>query len=360
MSSAVGTPRRLDQLWFLWEAFLQWIGVRGRYHTPLCQPSLAVDDLWGQLSTDATAWSTMPTQVQAMHRVPVRSHGSRSELAATHVLAHWDLGHTDMPLLFRVDEVLGMADGRLYRGDCVTEDCSSQSLSGDDSPPLVGPACTGSCGSRSGPPRRTCWYVPGARRPSRTPLRQPLADEVVERPRRRSSSLPRSRAHDAGGRRRRVPWPSSSGSAFSSSPRRTSASPAGRRTGGPPRSSRSTASPFSFSAPRWDRCSSPGVSADRGAVASGAAVLVVVQGVRLQNPDRQLLRATREGCLRSHEPWPRPPARAAAPHWPCPSRLERRARSRRTVPQPLLRARPQLHLCSSTGPLFETRNGCDS
>ncbi len=85
------TEVRSEHLPLLWEAFLQWVRVHGRFDefwwpgTPapssrLCQPSLAVDDLWRLLAGHTIAWRELPEQVQVMERVPVREPHSRTNL----------------------------------------------------------------------------------------------------------------------------------------------------------------------------------------------------------------------------------------------------------------------------------------
>src|SRR5262245_11974791 len=89
------TEVRSEHLPLLWEAFLQWVRVHGRFDekwyrplldrrpgpppsSRLCQPSLAVDDLWQLLAVDPLRWGELPEQVQVMERVPVRDPHSRT------------------------------------------------------------------------------------------------------------------------------------------------------------------------------------------------------------------------------------------------------------------------------------------
>ena len=53
-----------------------------------------------------------------MDRIVVRDHDARSNLTGTHEQAYWDEFAGRLPLLFLVDESLGIVDGRLYRGEC--------------------------------------------------------------------------------------------------------------------------------------------------------------------------------------------------------------------------------------------------
>jgi hypothetical protein len=140
-----------DHLASLWEAFLQWVRVYGRFEerrysplrtpTPwpcprLCQPSLAVDDLWQLLAGDADAWRELPEHVRFMARVPVRVPPSRLNLDETYVNAYLDdYGSLRLPLLFRIDEILGLDGARLYRGECISDDCLESSEAGLDPEP---------------------------------------------------------------------------------------------------------------------------------------------------------------------------------------------------------------------------------
>jgi hypothetical protein len=157
---------RSERLPWLWEAFLQWVRVRGRFHekwyekwstgllvardTPapppssrLCQPSLAVDDLWRLLTGHTIAWCELPEQVQVMERVPVRAPHSRTNLSETYEKAYFDEYAQRLPLLFRVDELLGLYEGRLYRAECIADPvkwwgvsvCPAESDAGRDPEP---------------------------------------------------------------------------------------------------------------------------------------------------------------------------------------------------------------------------------
>ena len=138
------TEVRSEHLPWLWEAFLQWVRVHGRFDekwyggwfarryvprrspapppssTPR-QPSLAVDDLWRMLAGSTTAWRELPEQVQVMERVPVREPHSRTNLDETYEKAYFDEYAPRLPLLFRVDELLGLYEGRLYRAECIAD-----------------------------------------------------------------------------------------------------------------------------------------------------------------------------------------------------------------------------------------------
>jgi hypothetical protein len=145
------TEVRGEHLPWLWEAFLQWVRVYGRYHahsppsrkqpgpspsSMLCQPSLAVDDLWQLLAGDAEAWRELPERVQVMERVPVRDPGCRTDLEWTYVRTYLDeYGSMRLPLLFRIDELLSLHQGRLYRGQCIVDDCPEKSAAGLDPEP---------------------------------------------------------------------------------------------------------------------------------------------------------------------------------------------------------------------------------
>ena len=109
---------------------MAWVRVRGRQEVPLCQSSLAVDDLWRMIADDGPAWRQLPEQVQAMGRIPVRDHRSRSALAGTHEQAYWDEYAALLPLLFLVDEEVGISDARLYRSECTVEHCKGRSSQG--------------------------------------------------------------------------------------------------------------------------------------------------------------------------------------------------------------------------------------
>jgi hypothetical protein len=126
------TEARSEHLPLLWEAFLQWVRVHGRFDefwwpgTPapssrLCQPSLAVDDLWRLLAGHTIAWRELPEQVQGMERVPVREPHSRTNLYDTYAKAYYDEYGPPLPLLFRIDELLGLYEGRLYRAECIAD-----------------------------------------------------------------------------------------------------------------------------------------------------------------------------------------------------------------------------------------------
>ncbi|GAA1956038.1 hypothetical protein GCM10009798_14210 [Nocardioides panacihumi] len=145
------TEVRGEHLASLWEAFLQWVRVYGRFEqaryselrTPmpwpssrLCQPSVAVDDLWQLLADDADMWRQLPEHVQVMARVPVRDPHSRFNLDKTYLNAYLDeYGSLRLPLLFRIDEILGIYEGRLYRGECLSEYCREKSDAGLDPEP---------------------------------------------------------------------------------------------------------------------------------------------------------------------------------------------------------------------------------
>jgi hypothetical protein len=149
---------RSEHLPWLWEAFLQWVRVQGRfvdgwYRPPqdlpvpspssrLCQPSLAVDDLWQLLARDPIRWGELPEHVQRMERVAVREPLSRANLYETYEKAYFDEYSLPLPLLFRVDELLGLNEGRLYRAECVVNewgapayDCPARSDAGRDPEP---------------------------------------------------------------------------------------------------------------------------------------------------------------------------------------------------------------------------------
>jgi hypothetical protein len=140
---ALHTEVRGEQLPWLWEAFLQWVRVHGRFNQKwLCQPSLAVDDLWQLLAADAHAWRELPEHVQAMERVPVREPPSRANLYDTYAQAYYDEYGPPLPLLFRIDELLGLYEGRLYRAKCIVNawgvparDCRAESDAGRDPEP---------------------------------------------------------------------------------------------------------------------------------------------------------------------------------------------------------------------------------
>jgi hypothetical protein len=153
------TEVRSEHLPWLWEAFLQWVRIHGRYDekwygsllgrrygpapsSRLCQPSLAVDDLWQLLVGDPLRWGELPEQVQVMERVPVRDPHSRTNLYQTYEKAYFDENGPPLPLLFRVDELLGLHDGRLYRAECIVNawgvpahDCPAESDAGRDPEP---------------------------------------------------------------------------------------------------------------------------------------------------------------------------------------------------------------------------------
>lgn len=171
------TEVRSEHLPWLWEAFLQWVRLHGRFDekwyegwfarrsvprrspapppsSRLCQPSLAVDDLWRLLAGGTIAWRKLPEQVQGMERVPVRDPHSRTNLYETYEKAYFDEYGPPLPLLFLVDELLGLYEGRLYRAECIADPvdwgvsvCPAESDAGRDPEP-VGPACTRSLGSR--------------------------------------------------------------------------------------------------------------------------------------------------------------------------------------------------------------------
>lgn len=152
------TEVRSDHLPLLWEAFLQWVRVRGRFDETwyrytgrrpppaasryLCQPSLAVDDLWELLGSDAHAWSELPHSVQAMERLPVREPHDRTNLSYTYAKAYYDEYGPPLPILFRIDELLGLNEGRLHRAECIVNawgvplrDCPAESDAGHDPEP---------------------------------------------------------------------------------------------------------------------------------------------------------------------------------------------------------------------------------
>ena len=83
---------RKDYAPLVWEALLQWIRMRGRrecarwpdgFGWSLCQPSLAVDELWRQVKDAPLAPQTLPAQVDAMGRIPVRGQQSLTNLRVT-------------------------------------------------------------------------------------------------------------------------------------------------------------------------------------------------------------------------------------------------------------------------------------
>jgi hypothetical protein len=147
-----------ERLALVWEALLQWVRLRGRrlvidsrngapLPVRLCQPSLAVDSLWQQLVEDEATWRRLPELVQSMVRVPVRDHRSRNNLRDTYEQAYFDEFALRLPLLFQVDEALGIVNARLYRGGCVVEFCKEKSDLGRTRS-QAGPACTESRGLR--------------------------------------------------------------------------------------------------------------------------------------------------------------------------------------------------------------------
>jgi hypothetical protein len=141
------TEVRSESLTWLWEAFLQWVRVHGRFGEtwnwpPLCQPSLAVDDLWQLLARDPIRWGELPEHVQRMERVAVREPQSRANLYETYAKAYYDEYGPPLPVLFRVDELLGVSEGRLYRAECMVNawgvplrDCPAESDAGRDPEP---------------------------------------------------------------------------------------------------------------------------------------------------------------------------------------------------------------------------------
>ncbi len=156
------TEVRGEYLPLLWEAFLQWVRVRGRFDehwyqrwpssmvppapppsSRLCQPSLAVDDLWRLLAGGTVTWRELPKHVQVMERVPVREPHSRTNLYETYEKAYFDEYARQLPLLFRADELLGLRDGRLYRAECIVDPvkwwgvsiCPAESDAGRDPEP---------------------------------------------------------------------------------------------------------------------------------------------------------------------------------------------------------------------------------
>ena len=56
-----------------------------------------------------------------MKRVPVREPQSRTNLYDTYQKAYYDEFGPPLPLLFRIDELLGLNDGRLYRAECIVD-----------------------------------------------------------------------------------------------------------------------------------------------------------------------------------------------------------------------------------------------
>lgn len=90
---------RAGQVPLLWEAFLQWVRVSGRHEVSVCQPSLAVDELWQQLAENRQGWRLLPQQVQDMHRLEVRGHSLRRDLVDTYRQAYWDEYAGGLPLL---------------------------------------------------------------------------------------------------------------------------------------------------------------------------------------------------------------------------------------------------------------------
>lgn len=156
------TVVRSEHLPLLWEAFLQWVRVHGRFdekwygsrYVPrprpapppssrLCQPSLAVDDLWRLLAAGTNSWRELPAQVQVMERVPVREPQCRTNLYETYANAYYDEFGQPLPLLFRIDELLGLHEGRLYRAECLRDPhkwwgvsiCPEESAAGRDPEP---------------------------------------------------------------------------------------------------------------------------------------------------------------------------------------------------------------------------------
>jgi hypothetical protein len=160
------TEVRSEHLPLLWEAFSQWVRVHGRFDekwyegrfvkrsvprrspapppsSALCQPSLAVDDLWRLLGCGTIAWRELPEQVQVMERVPVREPHSRTNLYETYAKAYYDEYGPPLPLLFRIDELLGLHDARLYRAECIADPdkwwgvsiCPAESDAGRDPEP---------------------------------------------------------------------------------------------------------------------------------------------------------------------------------------------------------------------------------
>jgi hypothetical protein len=77
-----------------------------------------------------------------MERVPVREPPSRANLYDTYAQAYYDEYGPPLPLLFRIDELLGIDEGRLYRAECIVNewgvpvrDCPAESEAGRDPEP---------------------------------------------------------------------------------------------------------------------------------------------------------------------------------------------------------------------------------
>ena len=77
-----------------------------------------------------------------MERVPVREPHSRTNLYETYAKAYFDEYGPPLPLLFRIDELLGHYEGRLYRAECIADPvewgvsiCPAESDAGRDPEP---------------------------------------------------------------------------------------------------------------------------------------------------------------------------------------------------------------------------------
>jgi hypothetical protein len=103
-------------------AFWQWVRIRGRNGTLVVQPSAAVDAVWKIYAADHEEWAALPSAVTTLPYVGAREPFSVTEqtdpLRYTHRSAHFDEIPYGMPALFRADEELGIAGGRLYTTEC--------------------------------------------------------------------------------------------------------------------------------------------------------------------------------------------------------------------------------------------------
>ncbi len=126
------------QLGLLDDAFWQWVRVLGRVPTLVAQPSVAVASLWQVYSSDTRAYEKLPLHVRALTYVQVRGPeamiSALDPLQMTHAQAYVDEMPHDLPMLFRVDEELGIQGGRLYRTEC-TPQCADERSGQSQSPP---------------------------------------------------------------------------------------------------------------------------------------------------------------------------------------------------------------------------------
>jgi hypothetical protein len=108
----------------------QWFRLVARHpRAKLSMPSVVVDDLWQELTLHARDYAAFCDAAfgRLLHYPPGSAMGANTAEASrtplllatlSHARLDEGCGQTDLPLLFRVDQELGIRDGNRYLADC--------------------------------------------------------------------------------------------------------------------------------------------------------------------------------------------------------------------------------------------------